>query len=66
MLNKKITLNVHELSNYLNISESSVRKMVKNNKIPFFKVFSKILFNKDKIDQWISASGTEEFNQKED
>ena len=46
-------LTVKELSNYLCVSESTIRKMVREYKIPFIRIFSKILFDKSKIDFWI-------------
>ena len=46
-------LTVKELSNYLCVSESTIRKMVREYKIPFIRILSKILFDKSKIDFWI-------------
>lgn len=46
-------LNVKELKDYLSVSESTVRKLVRENKIPYFRIASKILFDQEKIDLWI-------------
>lgn len=46
-------MNVKELAEYLKCSESSVRNMVRDNKIPVFKINSKLNFNKEAIDNWI-------------
>ena len=46
-------MNVKELAEYLKCSESSVRNMVRDNKIPVFKINSKLNFNKESIDNWI-------------
>ena len=46
-------MNVKEIKDYLSVSESTIRKLVRENKIPYFKVASKILFEQEKIDQWI-------------
>jgi len=46
-------LNVSELKDYLSVSESTIRKLVRENKIPYFRIASKILFDQEKIDLWI-------------
>lgn len=48
-------LNVKEVKEYLSVSESTIRKLVKKNKNPYFRVASKILFEKEKIEQWIES-----------
>lgn len=47
-------MTVKELADYVCISESTVRKLVRESKIPFVKVLSKILFNKQKVDNWLA------------
>lgn len=49
----KLVFNVKELSEYLQISSSSVRKLVRENSIPYFRILSKILFSKESVDLWI-------------
>jgi len=49
---KKI-LNVKELKEHLSISESTVRKLVREKKIPHFRIASKILFDQEVIDKWL-------------
>lgn len=46
-------LNVKELKEYLSISESTVRKLVRKKKIPHFRIASKVLFDQDVIDKWL-------------
>ena len=46
-------LNIKELAKYLNCSISSIRKLVRANQIPYFRICSKICFNKSQIDEWI-------------
>ena len=53
MDNDKRMLTVKELAVYLCVSESTVRKMVRESRIPFTKILSKILFNKSIIDSWL-------------
>ena len=45
--------NVKELATYLNCSISSVRKLVRTNQIPNFRIGSKLNFNKELIDKWV-------------
>lgn len=46
-------MNVKEVAIYLKCSESTIRNMVRDKKIPVFKINSKLNFNKDAIDNWI-------------
>ena len=46
-------MNVKELAQYLKCSESCIRNMVRENKIPFFRINSKLNFKKDSIDLWV-------------
>lgn len=45
--------NVRELAKYLNCSESSIRNMVRENKIPHFRISTKLNFSKETIDLWV-------------
>lgn len=46
-------MNVKEVAEYLNCSQSSIRNLVRDNKIPVFKINTKLNFNKEAIDNWI-------------
>lgn len=46
--------NVKELARYLHCSESTIRKLLRNNKIPSFRVACRIFFKKKLIDAWIN------------
>lgn len=48
-------LSVKEVAKYLNCSESTIRKMVREMKIPCFRLCSKISFYKRTIDEWIEG-----------
>ena len=48
-----VMLDVKELSEYLNISVSIVRKLVRNGELPHNRLGAKILFSKSKIDRWL-------------
>lgn len=45
--------NVKEIANYLNCSVSSIRSLVRNREIPYFRIGSKLNFNKEAVDNWI-------------
>ncbi|MDD2391563.1 MAG: helix-turn-helix domain-containing protein [Bacilli bacterium] len=46
------TFDVKELSNYLGFSISMIRKLIRQNEITYYKIGSKILFDKEDIDLW--------------
>lgn len=50
---ESIMIDVKQLSEYLNISISLVRKLVRKSEIPYNKVGAKILFPKSGIDIWL-------------
>ncbi len=45
--------NVKEVADYLNCSVSSIRSLVRNKKIPHFRIGSKLNFNKEAVDNWV-------------
>ena len=47
--------NIRDLSNYLKISPSEIRKLVRQNKIPYFRVGNRIKFEKQSINEWIES-----------
>jgi excisionase family DNA binding protein len=48
-------LTVRELSKWLRLSESHIYSLVSKKKIPYNKVCGKVLFDKQKIKNWIEA-----------
>lgn len=44
---------VKELANYLSCSVSSIRTLVRNKEIPYFRIGSKLNFNKEAVDNWV-------------
>lgn len=48
-----VFLTVKGLSDYLNISVSLVRKLVKKGELPHNRLGAKILFSKSEIDRWL-------------
>ena len=64
MINSEKTIfNVPELCEYLHISQSSARKLIRTNSIPYYRVLSKIFFDKHAIDNWIEKQQDENSNQ---
>lgn len=45
---------VKEVASYIGCSEASIRKMVRESIIPHYRIYSKILFDKQKIDSWLN------------
>lgn len=48
-------LNIKELSEYLKVSTSTIRRLILKKEIPFFKISSQFFFNKESINQWIKS-----------
>jgi excisionase family DNA binding protein len=48
-------LTVRELSKWLRLSESHIYSLVSKKKVPYNKVGGKVLFDKQKIKNWIEA-----------
>ncbi len=48
-------MNVTETAKYLRVSESIVRRLVKQVRIPFFKIEGRYLFYKDRLIEWINS-----------
>lgn len=46
-------MNIKELSEYLKISCSTIRRLIQNKEIPFYKVSAQYFFNKNSINEWI-------------
>jgi excisionase family DNA binding protein len=60
VLKMKEICGINELATYLNISVSGVRKLVREKRIPYFKVLSCIKFDLKEIDEWLKKSENEE------
>jgi excisionase family DNA binding protein len=46
-------LDTKQVSHYLNLSESFVRKAVARNSIPHRRIGSRVLFRRDDLEKWI-------------
>ena len=45
---------VKEVADYLHCSQSTIRKLLKNNQIPSFRVAYRAFFKKSLIDLWVN------------
>lgn len=57
---KKIC-DLKDISIYLNMSESTIRKFVREKRIPYFRIGYRIKFNLEKIDEWLEKLSEKEF-----
>ena len=53
---------IQTLSSYLKVSVSEVRKLVRENKVPYFRVGNRLRFDLKKINNWLEK--LEEENDK--
>lgn len=56
--------NVKELADYLKCSVSSIRTLVRNKQIPFFRINSKLNFQKEAIDNWVHNQEMQNMQQE--
>ena len=57
-MEEKRFLNVKDLCDYINVSESYVYKKVMKNAIPHIKLGTRTLFERNEIDSWVINGGT--------
>lgn len=63
MENSNDVMNIKQLAIYLGCSESSIRKMIRENILSFYKIGNRYLFRKNYIDSWIQNNYSD-FNDK--
>ena len=54
LINKEI-IDIKEVAKYLNVSVSSIRKLIRTDKLPFLMIGKKYAFDKEKINKWIES-----------
>jgi excisionase family DNA binding protein len=54
-INNNSVLSVKTLSKYLGISESTIRKLVKSNEVPYLKIEGQYRFFMPKIQEWLDG-----------
>ena len=52
---------IKELSEYMGIGISTIRKLVYEKQLPYFKIGCKYFFRKDSIDSWIKNKEEENY-----
>lgn len=57
--------NAKELADYLQCSVSSIRTLVRNKQIPYFRIGSKLNFNKEAVDTWIHNQEMQNMQQED-
>lgn len=57
-MEEKRFLNVKDLCDYINVSESYVYKKVMKNSIPHIKLGTRTLFERNQINNWVINGGT--------
>ena len=63
MNDRKFT--VKEVAEYLNVSESTIRKAVREKTIPYYRIYKKIFFSQKDTEKWIiEKQGTNFHNYK--
>jgi excisionase family DNA binding protein len=50
-------LDVQNLANYIHLSKSCIYKMVSNKSIPYIKLGTRTLFERNQIDNWVINGG---------
>lgn len=50
-------LDINSLVEYLPLTKSTIYTMVNKGKIPYKKIGSKLIFDRDEIDQWVDNGG---------
>ncbi len=55
---------IKEISNYLDLSESMIRKMVRKNIIPFFRLGNRLKFDLYEINKWLNVLKEKEIKNK--
>lgn len=55
---EKRLITVKEVSEYLSLSEPSIRKLMARREIPYIKILNKVFFKQEMIDAWLENEMT--------
>ena len=58
----EIIFNIVEVADYLKCSPTTIRRLAKKQRIPFFRIGKKYNFNKKIIDNWIYQQSINNIN----
>jgi excisionase family DNA binding protein len=59
-------MDVKDASKFLKISESKLRRLVNDRRIPFFRLDGRILFSRPALEQWIQTLIVQPVEKKND
>jgi excisionase family DNA binding protein len=51
---ERMIMNVPDVADFLRVSESTIRKLVKERRIPYFKLEGRYLFYRGALEKWAS------------
>ncbi len=54
-----VYMNIEALSEYINLSKSTIYKKTMQNQIPYIKTGKKLLFKQESIDSWLNRNSFE-------
>jgi excisionase family DNA binding protein len=63
-INNNLVLSVKTLSKYIGISESTIRKLVKTDEIPYLKIEGQYRFFMPKVQDWLNSRTIQVVNSK--
>ena len=51
-ISERVIMNVPDVADFLRVSESTIRKLVKEKRIPYFKLEGRYLFYRGALEKW--------------
>ena len=57
-------LDIKQLSKFLNVSISLIRKLIRGNEIPYIKIGTKLLFQKNEINKWLLNQSGNDYQER--
>jgi len=54
-------LDIKQCAEFLNISISLIRKLVRKKEIPFYRIGAKLLFSKSEIENWLKTQQNNQY-----
>ena len=55
IISERTIMNVPDVAVFLRVSESTIRKLVKEKKIPYFKIEGRYLFYRGALEKWVNS-----------
>ena len=54
---EKKYFNTKQVAEFLTLSVGTIKGMIKEGKIPYYRIGKRILFDRDKIIEWVESQG---------